>query len=173
MNIDQIADRLEEILSSVINAASQSNPAPDDYLMLFDRSKSDFWFVGFLFRNWEAHRDALENGTCFWLHNYTSSLLESSDLKDLDRYIVFDAGSLPQDAEQQRAAYTKYHERLNSLNQEGKSAVISSCNLCGHGANEHEMRGFPAEDSEAPTEGWMICPEKDCSCFRTWSVNGG
>jgi hypothetical protein len=33
------------------------------------------------------------------------------------------------------------------------------------------LLGFPNENSTIIEEGWMICPEEDCTCFHTWSVN--
>ena len=27
------------------------------------------------------------------------------------------------------------------------------------------------ENKETPTDGWIMCPEKDCNCFLTWGAN--
>jgi hypothetical protein len=173
-DVTATADRIEAVLRAVVSASSGSSPSPRDYFLLFDQDRSDYWFIGFLFENSKLLREALENGMCLWVHNRATDLIASSDLaSELRHYVVFDFGELPSKNEQRQELYDKHYRALQALHHEGGSGKVSTCGLCGHSVDEHQMRGFTEEGASAPTKGWMMCPHQSCFCFRTWSLRSG
>ncbi len=172
-NNETTADQIENFLRTIISEASTLDPAPENYFMLFNPELNDHWILGFLFNSQENFRVALENGVCYQLHDYVSEFFSASkNLNDVKSYIVFDVGDLPKNNKEQNELHQKFSMQLDALHQEKNDDEFISCGLCGHGIDQHEMRGHTKENEPAPTEGWMICPNKQCTCFRTWSLGG-
>lgn len=116
---------------------------------------------------------AIENGSCYHIHSFLrNAFLNKEQLKTIDINIFFDCGKMPSTKNE----YNRVHDTLllknellqKSDNQDGKLKI---CHSCGHSFDQHQLRGFPKKDSEVIDEGWILCPEKDCTCFRTWSIN--
>lgn len=91
---------------------------------------------------------------------------------EVDSYIVFDSGSLPENEGAYRKLHEKFAAQLDLLRQDAGDE-FSMCSLCGHGANQHQLRGWTEDGQPPPTKGWMICPDESCTCFRTWSLGKG
>lgn len=41
------------------------------------------------------------------------------------------------------------------------------CDQCGHSERAHLFNAA----TEYPSEGWVTCPESDCDCYATWSLD--
>ena len=41
------------------------------------------------------------------------------------------------------------------------------CGECGHPNDAHQLFG----SGSPPVEGWIACPEPDCDCHMTWSLD--
>lgn len=165
------ADRIEAILKAVVAPDSGLDPAPVSYFMLFNPRHGDRWILGFLFDSAAKLRVALESGVSYRIHQYVSDAVAKIEgLQEKASYVVFDCGELPTSDAGYQELHQKFAVRLDSLQREREEPGFELCRSCGHPVDQHEMRGWIAEGASAPTEGWMICPEESCMCFRTWSV---
>jgi hypothetical protein len=170
---DTIADQVEAILKAVVSSGSGLDPAPNSYFMLFNPKVSDHWILGFLFESMEKLRVALESGVGYQIHQYVLGAVARIDiLHKTNTYVVFDCGQLPSGDGEYELLHRKFAAQLESLQLERQDPRFDLCRLCGHSVNQHQMRGWTAEGETAPTQGWMICPDQGCLCFRTWSLGG-
>ncbi|WP_444997515.1 hypothetical protein [Aliikangiella sp. IMCC44359] len=172
MNIEETADQIEIILRGAIEASSNYEAAPHNYCILFNPQLDERWVLVFLFKNSDKHRIALENGVCFWLHQYfTDCVSKDTKLNNLNSYVAFDSGELPENQEEYGQLHEKFVAELESLKNESVDGHVEICGLCEHDFNKHQMLGQAQGDEIAPSRGWMICPDKKCACFRTWSAS--
>jgi len=81
----------------------------------------------------------------------------------------FEHGKTPTAQEALKNMFSKFTQKLiKSLdNNTGKSKNV--CYTCNHDFDKHQLRGEINEELGVPTKGWMICPEENCKCFKTWS----
>ncbi|MBN2578260.1 MAG: hypothetical protein JXB10_04645 [Pirellulales bacterium] len=170
-DLEVIADRIEEILRLVMANADGMDPSPKRYFLISDQKKHDRWILGFAFKGKEDLRTALENGVCFQIHDFVlKAFSRSKELNDVKIYIVFDFGEAAETDSDPQKLHDKFIQQLHALRREQEGGEFVTCGLCGHSVGDHLMKGFSKDESSAPTEGWMICPNKECTCFRTWSL---
>ena len=168
---EAIADQLEAILTLVMADADAISPAPDRYFLIGDRTKDGHWILGFSFKTKIDLRSALESGVCYEIHTFVYNALARSEvLRTAKSYIVFDYGEAPESGADQRQLRDKFIRQLNALDREHESGEFVNCALCGHNVDGHLMMGRAESEDSAPSAGWMICDNKDCTCFRTWGL---
>ncbi|MDH5326666.1 MAG: hypothetical protein OEZ68_10380 [Gammaproteobacteria bacterium] len=172
-DIELATNQIESILGKVISDASAVTPSPERYFIINDQNRDDHWVLGFSFKSKEDLRCALENGVCYQIHNFVfNRISQTNELAEEKAYIVFDYGKAPKTKLDYRNLHNKFIEQLSALNNEQNSGALDTCGLCGHSVDEHLLMGPTRNGESAPTKGWMICPDKECVCFRTWALGG-
>jgi hypothetical protein len=53
------------------------------------------------------------------------------------------------------------------MNPSETSQGTNICASCGHSEGAHLFNAA----TEYPSEGWVTCPEPDCDCYSTWSLD--
>ena len=86
---------------------------------------------------------------------------------------LFESGKRPISKERYDEYLAILVEKHNALIAGKGQENIEICHGCGHDFNNHQLLGFPDEESGQIKEGWIICPEADCNCFMTWDANYG
>jgi len=170
---NDIADQVERILQEVLSQGAAVDPSPANYIIMRNELLDDHWILGFFFGSRSDLRAGLSNGVCYQIHQYVWNAVKNSTiLKDLKTYIIFDFGDPPEGDAEYRKLHDKYVERLGAFQQEVDVGEPGLCPMCGHHFKEHKMLGTTPEGAIAPREGWIICSDESCTCFRTWSVKG-
>lgn len=167
-----IADRIEVVIGRMFSAFSEYEPKSSEYSLYFNPAKYRAWFIEIYFSDKIQLREAINNGTCYEIHSYLLKEFEGIEaLENVERFISFEFGNRPENEE-------KYYDRHSTLIAKTKELLGTSgqsdvkiCHSCGHDFDLHQLRGFTGDGSNAPSEGWIMCPEEDCNCFLTWDAN--
>ena len=172
MTNDQIGDLLEQMIHSMFHAGQGHIPESCSYSMLMDSQASGRWHIALFFPDVPTLREHMESGLCYWMHQtIVQQLQEHEDTRELLTNISFETGERPESREAYTGLLQQLEDKLAKLNATQGMPPGANCDSCGHPFDEHQMMGQINEGEEAPTEGWMMCPEEDCTCFRTWSAN--
>jgi hypothetical protein len=170
MNHGDIADRIEAIIRHTITEFKKQDDSFIDYAMLFSPGKSDTWYIVIYFGSTAELKERIRTGNIYGLHNYIQRLMDGNDLEELNRSILFREGKSP-------ASQEEYDDLFNELNEKSKLLLetagksVDVCSGCGHDFDQHQLLGWPVEDGKAPYNGWIACPEENCTCFQTWGAN--
>lgn len=162
-----LGDAFDALVKNVLNAAQQNQDIPPINYLVFSRSKPEPWHVSWFYKDNPEMRRALTSGGAYDLQNFTrKSLSQNDQLKDLDVYIWFEsiAGFDADDPQAYADDVSQKLVRMSFGEQDG------DCAMCGHDAGEHKLIGPVDEKLGVPTSGWMICPDENCNCFRTWDA---
>ncbi|GAB4251502.1 MAG: hypothetical protein Kow0027_15480 [Saprospiraceae bacterium] len=170
-NLNEKADVVEQVLPYLIQQTKEVENPPSEYAMYIDPVISDTWLLVVYFETIEKLRKALKSGLCYNIHKFLQQVLaEQEILKEEVFDIVFDHGKRPDTEEKALSYFGKLYRKLEKM-REDTAHASNTCAQCGHPKDQHSLLGFPNENSTNIEEGWMICPEEDCTCFHTWSVN--
>ena len=166
-----IADRLEAGIHAMLQAFSEFDPIVYTYSLYYDPSRSDTWFVELFFTDGEQLETALENGTCYQVHQYLHHVYaEIPELTEIEFSLFFAHGPAPAGHEEYLARHLELIAQTEKM-AEGAGEELEFCNSCNHPFGQHQLKGFPPEEGQAPTDGWITCPEPGCFCFLTWGAN--
>lgn len=167
-----IADKLGPVIREMLIRCRSLSPKPSEYIIFPTQDQKDpQWLILVLFPDATQLNEAIQNGVCYQIHQYIwNNLNQMDDFKHLRKAIFFEPGSLPKEENELNEIFSAAYEKLDALVKEAGETNPKSCNICGHDLGGHQMLGIPDEATGVPSEGWMICREAHCNCFRTWSV---
>ena len=171
MNYDTLADVLEEEINPTLSLFYQAEPRPLEYALLFNKKLDETWFIVFYFENGPKLKEAIDKGIAYRMHSFLLEKLDTrKELTGVKSQIFFEFGTRPQTREEYETLFQELSHKMKKLAQGGE-ANPGICRLCGHDFDEHKLLGEMDEKVGAPVQGWIICPEEDCHCFQTWSMN--
>ncbi|MEZ4887635.1 MAG: hypothetical protein R3E32_23075 [Chitinophagales bacterium] len=114
--------------------------------------------------------EALNDGTCYQIHEYIlHNLYGFKDFQNMNFTMDFEYGRTPNLQEDSEKLFSKFTKKLIRTLDIKLVESKDVCNICNHDFDKHQLRGEINEEIGYPTKGWMICPEENCKCFRTWS----
>jgi len=167
-----IADRIEEAIRKMFSTFSNYNPKATEFSMYYNANKHQSWFIEIYFADSSQLKEALNNGTCYEVYNYLLDELESyKELENVERLINFEFGNRPSNNKAIQDHHLSLIEQTKRMASGKEQTDIKICNCCGHDFDQHELKGFYEDESDAPMKGWIICPEENCNCFLTWGTN--
>lgn len=169
---DLIADKIEETIGNMFHAVQTEHSKQFAYSVLFNPNKSNTWFVALFSPTFMNLKKALQDGTCYLLYSYLLDRFSTEEeLKSTDIFISFEVGDRPTTNETYNTLIIALRNKLDRLQNSKESSNQINCIDCGHDFNEHQIMTFRNDESEAPNEGWIMCPVDNCTCFKTWSAN--
>ncbi|OJJ18222.1 hypothetical protein BKI52_25710 [marine bacterium AO1-C] len=173
MNPNEIADKIEQILTEMFADSQVLQPRATEYSILHNPQKHPAWFIALFFETEEQLQIGLKQGNCYKLYMYlTDAMAQDETFNDLETHIRFESDNRPTDTTSYDRLLEKYLTAIASASLVPKENETSKvCNSCGHDFNKHQLLGEIREGMDVPTEGWIICPEEGCNCFMTWSAN--
>jgi hypothetical protein len=172
MNNDLIADKLEEVIGKIFNDSRLFNPKPFEYLVLHNPIKNSSWFIIIFFTDVYQLREGLKNGVCYQIHSILlDELNKIEEISNINHSIYFESGDRPNEKLEIDNLYEKILGKTEGLQKTANRANIKICGCCGHDFDKHQLLCFNNDEASTPTDGWIICPEEDCSCFQTWSAD--
>jgi hypothetical protein len=167
-----IADKIEEVIGRMFFAFSEYETKSSEYSLCFNPSKYRAWFIEIYFPDRNQLRIAINNGTCYEIHRYLLKEFEGiEELESVERSIFFEFGNRPVNEEDYGNRHSILIEKTKRLLGASGQSDVKSCYGCGHDFDLHQLRGFTSNGSDAPTEGWIMCPDENCNCFLTWGAN--
>ena len=169
---DLIADKIEEVIRQMFHAVQTEYCNEFAYSLLFNPNKGQTWFVVLFSPTISNFKKALQDGTCYFLYSYlVDNFSKDEVLRNVDIYTSFEIGDRPTTNEAYDTLLSAISNKLERLRKTNESADQTICIDCGHDFNEHQLMTFRNNESEAPKEGWIMCPVESCTCFKTWSAN--
>ena len=85
-----IADKIEEVISYMFRGFSAFDPKASEYAMFYNPSKCDNWFVVIYFADNVQLKEALQNGTCYQMHQFLAEEYEElGELREVNYSISF------------------------------------------------------------------------------------
>src|SRR5688572_14887368 len=169
---DLIADKIEEVIGNMFYAVQTEYSKQFEYSLLFNPNKHHTWFVVLFSPALTNFRNALQDGTCYLLYNYLVDIFSKDEfLTNIDIFTSLEVGNRPTTNEDHDTLFMALSNKLNRLRNTRESTNQTICIDCGHDFNEHQLMSFRNDESQAPKEGWIMCPVETCTCFKTWSAN--
>ncbi len=170
---NKIANELKDVMHQLLGNCQVLQPNPTSYFIFKYPEASDSWFILLFFTEAGKLNQAVKNGTCYRIHTYFSEQLQGLEqFAGLETPIFFEEGNVP---ESETAVRETIERRIaqfkTSLLHEAESKSKGICGICHHDFNQHQLLGEMDEQAGFPTKGWMICPEENCNCFRTWDYS--
>ena len=167
-----IADRIEEAIRKMFSTFSQYNPKATEFSMFYNPTEHQSWFIEIYFADSNQLKEALNNGTCYEVYNYLlDELANYKELENVERSIYFEFGNRPSNNKEIKDRHLSLIEKAKRMSSGEGQTDIKICNCCGHDFEQHELKGFNNDESDAPMKGWIMCPRENCSCFLTWGAN--
>jgi len=167
-----IADRIEEAIGRMFYSFSEYDPKASEYSLYYNPNLYQSWFIEIYFSDIEQLDTVIGNGTCYEIHRFLSNEFDNiSELKGVNRSIYFEFGNRPTNDTDYHKRHSELIEKTQRLVESNEKKDIKECHCCGHDFDKHELRGYTNNGTNAPTDGWIICPEENCNCFLTWGAN--
>jgi hypothetical protein len=169
---DLIADKIEVVMRQMFADFNETNPIASEFSILFNPIKHNTWFISVFFKDKTELNAAIKNGTCYSINKYLLNKFDEEFIfANIHKLIVFEPGSRPSDTSEFDALFDRLTVKLQALQNAKGNVSETICSNCGHDFNNHELRCISIEENETPKEGWIMCPEENCTCFQTWSAN--
>jgi hypothetical protein len=165
--INLLADKIEQAINKMFAHFAEHNSGMCNYALLFNPKKSEKWLVVLVFSDMAKLKSSLNNGFCYNAYQFLQNELILID-KELPISIRFDSGEYPSNKLEYEQLLEKHTVTFDTLNNEKGQQQI--CRQCGHDWSKHRLTGLKTEDYPIPMEGWMACPEEECTCFMTWDT---
>jgi len=163
------ADKIEAIIMEIFSGLAERNFQGLEYAILYDPKKHKTWLIVFFFKDMMELKTALRDGTCYGMHQFLLAFFEQeSKTERIEKLVSFQLGARPVTVIDNKDLFDKLTNKLQSLLDGSHDKSI--CAGCGHNFDNHELMCIREAD-ETPFEGWIICPEENCTCFSTWSAN--
>jgi hypothetical protein len=166
-DINLLADKIEQAINKMFAHFAEHNSGMCNYALLFNPKKSKKWTIVLFFNDTATLKNSLNNGFCYKAYQFLQNELILID-KELPISIRFETGQYPSNEIEYEQLLEKHLATFDPLNNEKGQHQI--CSQCGHDWSKHKLIGYKTEDNPTPMEGWMICPEEECSCFMTWDT---
>ncbi len=173
MNSNQeIADGIESIIKNLFSFLRPVDSGISEYLVLHNYEKHPFWFIVIYFSDQNYHKNALQDGICFRVHEFISNdLKETEGFSDIQRCIIFESGKRPTETLDIEKYFNSIVRKQKHLEENSDESDKNLCLSCGHNFDNHQLLCFNEDANSAPDTGWMICPEENCNCFQTWGAD--
>lgn len=175
MERDQaITQMMHHAVTEWIELAKQIpiEPLPEE-TYVFKEPNAPEWFIVLIYHDEAVLHAAIRNASCYRLHALMwDNLPRVEAFQDISTSIFFESANFPAEAteEDMEDFLDAIIQKKNRLRAESGGPQPENCSCCPHPFAAHQMAGFPEEGQEMPTEGWMMCSEDNCNCFRTWSM---
>jgi|LakMenEpi03Aug12_release.lakeMendotaPanAssembly.Ray.scaffolds.fasta_scaffold14235_17 hypothetical protein len=172
MSNNEIADKIELFVGKMFGDFPSISFGPNEYSIFFNPKKSSTWFIVFFYNELEIIKAALENGTCYEIHSYVLNQFEKDDdFANLNMSIQFENGNRPIDMSSVNNFLDSLIVKNEAMKRSSGKNPNDNCD-CGHLFDRHQILfNNENEKIDVASHGWIICPEVDCTCFKTWSVN--
>ena len=171
-NGELLADRIEEIIRRMFAHFRSFGIEATEYSMFYNPRRHASWFILIFFAGKNQLRQGLKNGICFQIYNYLNNELNNAaETSNIERSISFEFGNRPEEQRDIDNLFELLLTRQEALKAVANKENIGDCGNCGHDFDKHQLLCNLNEGNATPTEGWIICPEEDCTCFQTWSAN--
>lgn len=169
-----ITQMMHQAVAEWIELAKQIpiKPLPDEYYV-FKEPNAQEWFITLIYHDTDILHAAIRNASCYQLHALMwANLPRVEAFQNISTSIFFESANFPPEAteDDMEDFLDAIIQKKNRLKAESGGPQPEHCSCCGHAFASHQMAGFPEEGQEMPTQGWMMCREKNCTCFRTWSM---
>lgn len=169
-----ITQMMHQAVGEWIELAKQIpiEPLPDEYYV-FKEPNAQEWFIALIYHDTSILHAAIRNASCYQLHALMwANLPRVEAFQNISTSIFFESANFPPEAteDDMEDFLDAVIQKKNRLRAESGGPQPEHCSCCGHAFASHQMAGFPEEGQEMPTQGWMMCREEDCTCFRTWSM---
>ena len=167
-----IADRIEEIIGRMFAQFRSIDTGTLEYSIFHIPKRHASWFILIFFSDKSRLKEGLETGACYQIYNYLSNELDNTtETSNIERYISFELGNRPIKQSDTDNLFELLLKRQEAIKATVNKENIGECGNCGHDFDKHQLLCNLEDDNSTPTEGWIICPEENCSCFQTWSAN--
>jgi len=172
-NYDLIADKLDEVVHAMLVQCSDLPLHPHQYCVFCNMAENNAaWIVSLFFKDVAQLRKAIKYAACFQIQEYMrENFQKMKGFKDLDITIFFEPGNHPEGDSETEAFIEASFEKLERLTSEVGQINPEDCSMCGHLFKDHQFAHTSSEETEIPSEGWMMCKHENCTCFRTMSFN--
>lgn len=166
---EEYLDQLDHHIAQLFQASQEAPIPPTNYAFFYQADeRTPYWVIILFFKDTSLLKEAISDGVCYQMRNFFLEYLDQVD--DLKKVILFEVGNLPSEESEVQLYFEKMAQKTEAMSKENAYSATENCSICGHPFAQHQMRGIPNEEMEAPTAGWMQCEEADCLCFRTWSL---
>jgi hypothetical protein len=166
-----IADKIEKVVGQIFTEFGSVVPTASEYSILYNPHKHASWFIVIYFSDTTQLRDGLKNEVCYQMHSYLLAQIDMIGLK-IGLAIFFDYGHQPTEKSDIDNLYRTLLSKMEGLQKTYGKADVKICGSCGHDFDKHQLLCTGMNGKvDITTEGWMICPEDNCNCFSTWSIN--
>ena len=167
-----IGDRIEEIIGRMFKHFSSFDSGVTQYSMFYNPRRHASWFIIIFFADKTQLSSALKNGVCYQIYSYVNNELDNiTETSNIERSISFESGNQPKKQSDIDNLFELLLKKQESLKAVAGQENVGKCGNCGHDFDKHQLLCNLNEVNTAPTEGWIICPDEECSCFQTWSAN--
>ncbi len=167
-----IADKIEEVIGQMFAASKSLDPKPSEYSIFYNPKKHASWFIVIFFADSNLLKKGITNGVCYQVYTYLQDEFNSADeISTIDRTIYFEPENRPFEKDDIDNLFERLIARYQAQMKVAGKEDIKECGSCGHDFNKHELACNLSEDDGTPIEGWIMCPEENCTCFQTWSAD--
>jgi hypothetical protein len=172
MNNDSIADKIEEAIGQMFTNFRSQELGPSEYSIFYNPEKYSSWFIVIYFADSNKLRTGMMQGICYQIYSYLlNELNRLREVSKIDKSISFEFGKRPTEKLDIENALGQLIAKTKSQTKVAGKPNIKICGICGHDFDKHQLLCNLLEDKTTPTEGWIMCPEENCTCFQTWSAN--
>ena len=170
-NHESIGQALKNLLDNTFKSADVLQPPPADYIIFNENVNGEnHWIVLILFFGKNNLLESLKNGTCYQLHDYLWKQLQTQkEFENIQSIILFEYSDFSEDEDDGDLILERARSKVEKSFGTSLEDQAKGCYLCGHNFDDHQLLGQIDKELGYPTEGWMVCPEEGCDCFRTWS----
>jgi hypothetical protein len=114
----------------------------------------------------------MKQGICYQIHSYLLNEWNGMpEISKIVKSISFEFGNRPTEKFDIENTLRQLIAKANSQAKVAGKPDIKICGICGHDFDKHQLLCNLIEDKTTPTEGWIMCPEENCTCFQTWSAS--
>lgn len=172
-NNELIADKFEEVIGRMFVNFESFYPKASEYSIFFNPQKHPSWFILIFFADFDQLKDGIKNGVCYQIYTYLNAEFKKAiGISDISWTIFFESGNRPVEKSDIDNLFNKLIGKMEGIQMNAGKKDIDKCGFCSHDFNKHQLLLDNVNGKiDTTTEGWLMCPEEDCNCFGTWSVN--
>ncbi len=167
-----IADKIEEAIRNMFANFRTYEFAPTEYSIFYNPKKHSYWFIVIYFADIKTLKAGMNQGLCYQIYSYLLNELNSiPEISGIFRSISFEFEKRPTEMLEIENAIAQLVDKMNAQQRDAGKPDIKICGSCGHDFDKHQLMCNLLEEKVPPKEGWIICPEENCTCFKTWGAN--
>lgn len=162
-----LADKIDAVVRTMFTHFQSLDPPVIDFSLFYNPQQHASWFLVIFFAEEDQLQKGLKNGACYEVYSYLVKALQKQ-IPAVNPSISFETGRHPVGKADIDDAFRHLLEKRKILEEKKET---TNCRSCGHSFDAHQIRGYITEGDTSSKEGWIICPEENCTCFQTWSTN--